>query len=83
MPKIMSPTTVGDVNERTNTRRSSYGKALAIESLTIGALRMDFGCFFLPSTERSWVTKQVKIVLSDSNSVSDIMRSETNTKRLN
>ena len=32
---------------------------------------MEFEHFFLRLTEKSWVTKQVKIVLSDRNSVSN------------
>jgi hypothetical protein len=40
-------------------------------SATIGALRMEFEHSFLQLTEKSWVTKQVRIVLRDHNSVSN------------
>jgi hypothetical protein len=70
--KIQWRTTVEDVNVRTSTQCSFYGKASTIGSLITGALKMEFRHSFLPSTEKSWVTNQVKLViLSDRNSVSD------------
>jgi hypothetical protein len=66
---ILWHTTVEDINVRTITQHSFYGKASTIGILTTGASKMEFGRFFLPSRERPGVTKHVKLVLSDCNSV--------------